>query len=175
MKPTAKYILMLLAAVLLSACGWHLRGPVIFHNLPALAISGGSNALRYPLMISLAESGVVVSNSANITLHLLGESWDQRTVAVDTQGRVAAVELSYLLTWQLQRDGKPLAPARTISLISNVNQDPINATAASDELELSQQTMRQDAIWQLQRQLQSISEHQDLSAAPAEAPHATQN
>lgn len=169
-------LLLILLPLCLAACGWHLRGPVVLHNLPAVVLSGGSNALRYPLMRSLAESGVVVSDSAAITLRLLGESWNQRTVAVDTQGRVAAVELSYLLRWQLLRDGKPLTPVRTISLISNVNQDPINATAASDELELSQNSMRQDAIWQLQRQLQSLSEHQDLSQPPASAPaHASPN
>lgn len=156
--------------LLLAACGWHLRGPVVLHNLPALAISGGSNALRYPLMNSLTDSGVVVSSTADITLHLLRESWDKRTVAVDTQGRVAALELTYHLLWRLEKDGKPITATRTISLISNVNQDPVNATAASDELELSQQSMRQDAIWQLQRQLQSTSEHQDLSAPPPQEP-----
>jgi len=162
--------LLIVLTLLLAACGWHLRGPVVFNNLPALAIKGGSNALRYPLMNNLADSGVVVSDSADITLRLLSESWDKRTVAVDTQGRVAAIELTYHLLWQLEKDGKPITAPRTISLINNVNQDPVNATAASDELELSQQSMRQDAIWQLQRQLQSISQHQDLSAPPPQEP-----
>jgi LPS-assembly lipoprotein len=153
-------------ALLLTGCGWHLRGPVTFDNLPALAITGGNNALKYPLMNSLEDSGITVSDTAPVTLHLIREDWSTRTVAVDAQGRVAAQELTYELTWQLEKDGKPLMLPRTVYLVSNVNQDPTNATAASDEMELSKKSIRQDAIWRLQRQLQSISEHQNLLAPP---------
>lgn len=166
--------LLLLALLALAGCGWHLRGPVALDNLPAITLTGGSNALRYQLMNQLMDSGILVSDVAPLTLRLVNEEWSQRTAVVNSAGRVVALELSYQLVWQLERDGKTLAPVQRIHLISNVNQDPVNATAASDELDLGKQAMRQDAIWQLQRQLQSISEHQDLTSH-GDAGHATQD
>lgn len=161
-------LLLLSLSLLLTACGWHLRAPVNFKNLPALSLAGVNYALRYPLTNSLEASGVIVSETAAMALHVLGERWDKRTVAVSSQGRVAALELSYHLTWRLERDSKPLTRSRSIRLTSNVNQDPTNATAASDELANMQDTMRRNAIRQLQRQLLSISQHQDLSLTLAE-------
>lgn len=165
---------LLLGTLLLSGCGWHLRGPVALDHLPALTLSGGSNALRYALMNSLMDSGILVSDVSALTLHILTEEWSQRTAVVNSAGRIVAIELTYRLSWQLERDGKAIVPVQTFQRVSNVNQDPVNATAASDELELGKQAMREDAIWQLRRQLQSISERQDLSARDP-SPHASQD
>lgn len=156
--------LTLLLALVLASCGWQLRGPVNFDNLSELTLAGASNDMHFPLTNALRDSGILVTDDADITLRIIQTRWDKRTVAVDSLGRIAAVELGYTLKWQLERDKKPLIFPRTLLLTSNVNQDPVNATAASDELELMKDAMRQDAIWQLMRQLQSVSINEDLSA-----------
>lgn len=165
-------LLAMLCVLLLAGCGWQLRGAPDLARLPPFAITGASTALRYPLIRQLESNGITVDNSAALALRVVAETWDQRTVAVDPQGRVAALELTYRLTWQMERDSRPVTPVRIINLVSNTNQDPLNATAASDEMTLSQSAMRQDAIWQLERQLESLSQHYNL-AAPAASAHAT--
>lgn len=178
MKQSARIIATLLLATLLTSCGWQLRGSVNFDNLSELALAGISNDMRYPLTNALTDSGIEVDEYADITLRILSTNWRKRTVAVDSQGRIAAVELTYTVKWQLEREGKSLIFPRTILLTSNVNQDPINATAASDELDLMKDAMRQDAIWQLMRQLQSVSTSENLApptdnsqGSPDEAHH----
>lgn len=146
-------------SLILAACGWHLRGPVNIENLPTIALQGVSNDMRYPLTQALEDSGVTVTDSSDVTLHLVSEDWHNRTVALDSLGRVAGLELNYTLTWQLERDQQLLGRPHVIQLMSNVNQDPINATAASDELSLAKDTLRSDAMRQMLRQLQALSQH----------------
>lgn len=159
--------LCLVTALLLSACGWHLRGVVDFGQLKAVSLEGGSSSLQYILRQRLQDNGVAVYRTANTQLHLLRESWSQRTVAVDSRGREAAIQLNYSLDWQLQRKDAPASPVRHIRLSSNVNQDPTNATAASEELDFSKAAMRREAIQQLMRQLHSLTQQ------PPDDTHAT--
>ncbi len=168
--------------LMLAACGWHLRGlhnPISYRNLPAVAIDGGNRQLRQLLIDGLENSQVTVSKIAKTHLHILSERWNEHTVAVDSQGRQAAIELTYHLTWRLEQQGKAITPTRDIRLISNVNQNPLNAVAASDELSLSKRNMIRNASWQLQRQLQRVTQNQDLSAPLPEQTkqldHATQH
>lgn len=161
-------LIVLCLSMLLAACGWHLRAPITYNNLSTLAISGGSSALLYPLRRSLTHSGVVITSTAPVKLHIISEQWSDRTVAVDSSGRQAAIELTYVLRWQLIKNDTPVSEIRTIHLASNVNQNPINATAASDELDFNKKVMRRDAIQQLERQLLNISKNIDLSKQQSE-------
>lgn len=159
----AAALLVFCLSMLLAACGWHLRAPINYNNLSALTLKGGSSALRYPLRRSLTHSGIIITSTAPTTLNIISEHWSDRTVAVDRNGRQAAIELTYNLSWQLYKNGKPVSDIRTIHLVSNVNQNPINATAASDELDFNKKEMRRNAIQQLERQLLNISNKVDLS------------
>lgn len=160
-------------SLMLSGCGFKLRGAPEYQNLTSLTVSGGSYDLRNGTLDALEASGVAVHNTAPQTLRIDNERFGRRTVAVDAQGRAAEIELRYRFFWQLldSRTNTAITPRRQITLVRNFNYDPENATASSDEETYTRADMYRDATWQLLRQLDAAT--RDLfvdDAADQDAP-----
>ena len=152
--------LLLVTALLLSACGWQLRGAPQYLALESITVQGSGYELRQRVSRALEDSGVAVHNDSQSQLVITDESWERRTVAVDALGRAAEIELRYGFNWHLrERNGEPHSPRRRINLVRNFNFDAANATAASDEERATRQEMYEDATWQLLRQLDAASRH----------------
>ena len=97
-----------LGVVLLSSCGFHLRGA---YQLPAQmsvtyieAMNQNSELVRI-LKRRLKANGIQVVTdkvSAQAVLALSGESNSKRVISVDQQGRAREYELSYGITFDLK-------------------------------------------------------------------------
>lgn len=146
-------------SLVLSGCGFKLRGAPEYQNLAALTVTGGSYDLRNGTLDALEASGVAVHDAAPQTLRIDNERFGRRTVAVDAQGRAAEIELRYSFFWQLadSKTSTAITPRRQITLVRNFNYDPENATASSDEESYTRQDMYRDATWQLLRQLDAAT------------------
>src|SRR5690554_1061258 len=128
----------LLCLLLVSGCGWQLRGEAASLTLDNLRLRGGEARTRYDIETALLQHQVLVSNDAALTLQLSRERWWKRTLVVDGQGRAAGTELRYEFQWQLiGADGKPLTPRRDVLLTRVFQVDPTNALATSDEEQLT--------------------------------------
>lgn len=148
-----------LALLMLAGCGWQLRGTPAFTGLDSLTLEGGSRVLRHHLTRELGAAEVPVHDHAPWRLVIEDERWQRRTIAVDNQGRAAEVAVNLELSWQLRHgdSDKAAAPRRSLRISRSFHYNPDSAVAASDEEELLRQSLYQDAVWQMLRQLEATA------------------
>ena len=95
MRVTVNAITTLLLTLLITACGWQLRGATSVPTMESLSLVGASTELKYSLEDELENQGVLVHNESPYQLIIDDEEWMRRTSAVDDQGRQAEIELRY--------------------------------------------------------------------------------
>ena len=62
LRATSRLTLLLVLGLVLSACGWQLRGTTSTPSMETLTVSGASTELRYTLEDELEDQGVLVHN-----------------------------------------------------------------------------------------------------------------
>ena len=91
--------------ILLTACGWHLRGqvdvPVAFRILN-LDVSKVDFISQNAIKQSMLGNGITISDDAKYTVVLLDEAATKRALAVTTNAKASEYELSQSLTFELQ-------------------------------------------------------------------------
>ncbi|MEE3319736.1 MAG: LPS assembly lipoprotein LptE [Pseudomonadota bacterium] len=159
MKAAAS-IAVLLLTLLLSACGWQLRGVTNQPNLETLTIKGATTSLRYALEDQLEKQGVLVHGESPYLLVIDDEDWMRRTSAVDAQGRQAEIELRYTLYWHIQdkKTGALLTTPARLRSIRTLPWYPENATASSDEEDLVRDDLYEDMTIRLINQIATASQ-----------------
>jgi LPS-assembly lipoprotein len=165
------YLVPCIFALLLSACGFHLRGAVALPEAMARTELRGVDPygeLATEIGAVLADAGAQVVASgegASAILHISGERFARRVASVDSSGKASQYELRYVLSGVLREpDGGPLAPARDATVVRLLNADSDNALGTSTEEEMLRREMQRDAVRQLIRQLRIA-----LVRAPAAA------
>lgn len=165
--------LSLLFALTLTACGFHLRGASSATLPPALSglqVAMPGLLLEPPLLVdvrnALRAEGVGAT-AQGPTLMLLGEQFTVEVLAIDTTGRVSEYLLNYALRYQVNdAAGQPLIRPTSIKLQREQSFDRLNVLATEKEQAFLKESMRQQAIAQLLRQLT----HWQPAAVPAHAP-----
>lgn len=114
--------------ILLTACGWHLRGqvdvPVAFRILN-LDVSKVDFISQNAIKQSMLSNGITLADDAPFTLVVLDEAATRRALAVTSNAKASEYELSQSLTFVLQNS---------------------EGQVVSDELEVvSYQTLQYDA------------------------------
>lgn len=154
----------LLAALLvLSACGFHLRGqqsariPPAFTPLQIVMPGAGAG---YPLVEAVRAAvtnggGQVVEAQAGaplLTLH--GERYETRPVTVDERARVADYRLTYQVRFSVAgAEGRLLVPEQTVNLSAIYRFDPTNVLAKDREESYLRRQLQLDAAQQIVRRL----------------------
>lgn len=164
-------------AVLLSACGFHLRNALSLPtDLGEVKVVTGDpySPLDQALQVALESSGVQVvsgnSASQSASLNVLSERWGDLPIAVDQQGRAQEFSMRYAVTFDLKRaDGSVLVPAQVIELSRDYVVPPADSIGRSSERELLVREIRRDMVASILRRLDAMSQ----VAAPASS--ATQN
>lgn len=158
-----QWSVLLVAAMLLSACGFHLRGVVPLPKAMAVTSIEGTpllGELGRTLVRNLRDAGAVLTEdprAATAILVILSEQMHRRVISVNRQGRVNAYALDYRLRYTLKvPDGQRLAPPRSVSLQREYTFDPNNVLATGNEEGVLRQDMISLAVRQLLRQLQTI-------------------
>jgi len=153
-------VLVCVLAVLVSACGFHLRGGrVVPQDLSKVYVSA-SAIVSDELRIFLEEGGAeVVSRRADaeVILDVKQESFDSRVLTVDPDtGKSREFELSYLLRFDLRRaDGSVLMKSQSINLVRDHVFDEDEVIGKSREQDVLRDEMRRDAAQQVLRRMQA--------------------
>lgn len=161
--------LALVAAVLASACGWHLRGTLEVPALSSFYLAAAD--MHSDLVVSLDrylhDSNVeLVSDAAlaDYRLTVLAEREDSHTATVNTGGRVAELTLTQEADFTvLDRDGKVLLPRTTVISERTFEYTEINALASDNESALLKREMQADLAQQIVRQLRRLAPLVDAS------------
>lgn len=154
-------------SLLLSACGFHLRGTGVDSvKLDELSVSArNSYGPTYQSVLeALQINGVDVRTSAPYHLQLLDEQKNRRAVTYTYRSTPAEYELTSELTFQISdRQNRPLVGPETLSTQRVYVNDKDNLIGTSEEEDLLHREMLQDLTRQLMFRLSSISAS-DLAA-----------
>lgn len=150
------------AGLLLSACGFQLRGTGMdtTMSLEALHVSAQDNhsPTRQQVLDALRSSGVAVRSTAPYHLQLLREPQYRRAVSSSSRSAPAEYEIRRELIFQITNSaGQPLIGPETLSTQRAYVSDRDNLVGSSEEEALLQREMRQDLTRQLMFRLSHIS------------------
>jgi LPS-assembly lipoprotein len=151
--------LLLTLSLLLTGCGFHLRGAV---DIPEqwlalhLTTSSPNGELARGVASSFANNGVqwLDASEANYTLQLGGEKFERRNLSIGANARAAEVELTLSTTMQV-RDTKGAVVVEQSEVVVNkiMTLDPENVTGKVEESNLLRREMRQELVQQLMRNI----------------------
>ena len=157
----------LLLSILITSCGFHLRGSQDFSKiLPEVNVSGVNkySDLGRELLRSLATANVNVFDESSIILNITNDTFSKRVLSVDSAGRANQYELRYDVSFTLVKTAKnekeqkivDLIPAQNISEKREYLFDANLILATQDEENRLKQDMRQSVILQLMRRLKFL-------------------
>lgn len=151
---------LLMIALMISACGFHLRGNYdLSKSLAVVSLQGISqhSDTGRLLVSALNASDVTVADEKdtnNFRLVISNESINKRILSLDSTGRANQYELRYQLSFKLQDEqGQDRVAEKTISLRREFLYDENLVLAKSAEEKRLVQDMRSDAVQQLIRRL----------------------
>lgn len=158
MTPGRRLAIMAMASLLLSACGFHLRGhyelPAWLHSV-SLTVPGQSAPLRKELELELARSNVNTSGG-DTELEVTREILTKQTATVDSRAKAAEYTLVYAVDYRVNRkDAKTEGKTQTLILRRGYQYDTTNIVGKGTEEETLVQELRQDAASQIVRQLRA--------------------
>ncbi|WP_348733398.1 LPS assembly lipoprotein LptE [Rheinheimera texasensis] len=148
-------LLPLLLSLLLSGCGFQLRGSLPLEKYPAVYLQGDKHSeLLQQLGAQLERNQVKLldSSDAKSAIFVLdSDSLQRRTLSLFPNGQVAEYELIYKVNYQLVLPGQEPRPYQ-IELYRDYQDDPSRALAKSKELDLMLTELRSQAVARIIRQ-----------------------
>jgi LPS-assembly lipoprotein len=151
-------IAILLIAMTLSSCGFHLRGhAAIPYKLLFVETTGYSifaneleRAIRSGSKTKIAQN----RNDAEAVLKIIAESQERYILSLSAGGRVREFELRYKVAYRLtDLAGNDLAPPGEIFLRRDMTYDDTQVLAKESEAALLYRDMKTDAVQQMLRRL----------------------
>jgi LPS-assembly lipoprotein len=165
MNTSIKYWLtmfsLLLNIVLLSGCGFQLRGNYLLSpQLQTLYVSSvdphGELTRIVKQHLKVNHVKVVKNTTENLPeLRILADKLDRRTLSLFDNGQVAEYEIIYTVNYQLNLPKQETQYYR-FELTRDYQDDPDNALAKSRELSLMLREMRREAADKILRNMASI-------------------
>jgi LPS-assembly lipoprotein len=149
------------AALLLSACGFALRGAVNFPFASIFISYPDGTPLSYEIKRSLVANGATriatKAKDADVVLEILGESRDKKIVAINGQGRVRAYTLSYGTSFRvINAVGKEFIAPTAIRFERPMTYTEAAALAKENEEAMLYRDMQNDAVRQMMRRLAAM-------------------
>jgi LPS-assembly lipoprotein len=156
-----RWLLLLSAAVALSACGFHLRGKP---NLPFKSIYlnvGPTSSLGIELKRYLKASGITVVDNrkdAEAVFQMLAESREKKILTINTQGLVREYVLYQRTRFSvIDSTGKILVPPNEIVLKRDITYNVQEELSKQAEEGLLYQDMQSDLVQQIVRRMSAIT------------------
>jgi LPS-assembly lipoprotein len=169
-----KASLMLVSALALTACGFHLRQSAA---LPAamqrvhLAVNGGAD-LQRDLARALEASGATVEDKSGpgiAELRVPVASFSTETLTVSGYARVTEYAVRYQVQFQLaDGTGQVLLPQQSISMSREFSYDATNTIGTTAQVEEIQRSLNDDMVQAILFRLQALEKHGGV-VAPASA------
>jgi LPS-assembly lipoprotein len=148
---------------LLGACGFHLRG--VGTGGPAvppewkkmnLVTSNPNGEFSRNLSALFAANGVqwTDSDSANFSLVLSPERFEQRNLSLNTEARVSEIELTMSSQFRVLDASKAeVMPPTTVSVVKQMENNPRNVVGKEGEIRLIQSDMYTELAQQIMRRI----------------------
>lgn len=170
---TFRLLLPALLALLLSACGFHLREPLTLPpDLAGVQVVARDpySPLAQALTRSLERAGFDVPERRGpgvALLRILSESWDSQPISVDQFGRAQEYTLRYAAVFSMQGvDGEELVPQQIIELSRDYVSLPQNSTGSESERELLARELQREMAAAVLRRIDAVNR----SVVPATPP-----
>ena len=144
-----------------TGCGFQLRGTTDIppELSPVYVQAGGGSQVRRPLEIALRSGGAEVSGvqqQARTVIRILEELQDSRVNAVNSQGKVIAQELLYLVTFDaVKANGAQLAKRQTIRLAREHINPEDEVIGRAEEADLIRRDLAEDMADRILRRLKA--------------------
>ncbi len=157
LKRFSQWLLLVAAAVMLTACGFHLRGAA---DLPFKTIYlgfGPNSSVGAELKRNIEASGAKVvadPKDAEANLRVLADSRDRQVLTLNTNGRVREFALFQRFTFSVtDAKGAIVIPPAAITLRRVVTYDENQELAKQAEEALLYRDMQSDLVQQILRRL----------------------
>ncbi len=158
------YLVPCISYLLLSGCGFQLRGQGTVKLPESLAtirvMVAGSQVANDPLRLAMEDmlriyAGATVAQASDTpTLVLIGENINSQVLTVDASGKVSGYLLRYEISYSvLGAAGEELAPPQMLRLQRDYRFNPLNVLAKEQEEENLKRELRRDALYQIVRRL----------------------
>jgi len=162
------YLVTCILYLLLSGCGFHLRGAGEYRLPPALAtlrvVVEGSSQQYDPLRVAMTnalrdQAGVDVVDATDVpTLVLFAQRSDSQLLSVISTGMANEYLLNYEVSFRVaDKNGKVLSKPQTVRVQRNQAFDRLNVLATERERREFQREMQRDAVQQILRRLSRIT------------------
>lgn len=173
-----KKISTLLLLVVVTGCGFHLRG--VYQLPPQMAttmlkVDNMNSELARGLKRSLETSGIiivdnVVDKKSIAVLRVNKENHSKRVLSVDINGRVREYALHYALTIELSGPTGLVMPDQTLEMSRDFLFDPEDVLGKSDEEADLLRDMQQDMVRLIMLRLQAASSKSSTPVQSSPAP-----
>lgn len=155
------YPWLVLGLLLLSGCGFHLRGsfevpaeasPVYVTGSPSGPVNKIRQSLRHADVALVEEMA-----KARTVIHVFKEEFERRVLAVDGRGKAVEFELSYKLTFDIvDGGGKELLPRQSLEIKRNqINPETGVILGKIEEEAYIRADMEQDAVERVLQRLRA--------------------
>lgn len=152
--------LLLAGSLLLTSCGFHLRGSLPLERYPAIFVDAKKHSELASLLSEQLESNAVKLltklDPKAPALMLQQDSLERRTLSLFPNGQVAEYELIYRVKYQVLLPGRDIQEFQ-FELTRDYQDDPNLALAKAKELDLLLQELRSQAASRIIRQLNRIN------------------
>lgn len=156
-----QWLAAIMSIMLLSACGFALRGPValpfksIYIGLPEASALGGE--LRRQIRANGQTQIMSDAKDAKVMLEVLAETRDKQILSLNSQGRVREYNLIYNFRFRVRNNvGKEFLEPVDIQLKRNISFNETQVLAKEAEEVLLYRDMQSDLVQQIMRRLAVI-------------------
>ena len=147
--------------MLISACGFQLRSYSISANVDSYSITGRTNriSVTQPLRRALQQAGLQENNDTPaITVELLEQRNERRSVSTAGQARAAEYETTYSVQYRLlDQNAQELLPATWVERERVYRIDRDNIVGSSEEQALLERELMQDVVGQIIRSMDAVT------------------
>ncbi|EIJ44364.1 Rare lipoprotein B [Beggiatoa alba B18LD] len=153
---------LLCLSMVLTACGFQLRGTIGYPMKTAYLQSENANRITTEVTRLLQDNGVTVTNKsedAEIIVILRNEIIDRRVLSVSAiTGRLEEIELNFRVELEVQnaKDKRVLQDKQVVSLLRDYSFDETAVLAKDTEEQVIKEDMFRDATAQVLRRLQML-------------------
>jgi LPS-assembly lipoprotein len=146
--------------LMLSSCGFHLRGNLPLSQFPAIYVQSDAHSQLAKLLTErLSQNSVQLLDSMQAdapTIQLVSDTLERRTLSLFPSGQVAEYELIYKVSYYVvMPDSEPVF--NQFELYRDYQDDPNQALAKARELDLLLSELRQQAANRIIRQLARLN------------------
>ena len=161
-------LLLMLCALALAACGFHLRGASDLAFKTLYIQKGGAPALAAELTRSLKFNGitvVIVPEQAELQLDLMSETYQKRILSLSGGGKVSEYELIYNIIFRTRTSATdPWGAPQTVEQRRDYSYDNTLLLAKEGEEARLNSDMRTDATREIIRRLSVLKPGQPSAA-----------